>query len=270
VVWGFWPPQAGAKDFKVNEQSSDPGKSELDAAWRKIETGEQLEADGRVLWIEGTLELIAILDSARERLGPDQAFGAWLTDNGYGENRISRDDRSALLNMALHLDVTREVLEQTHRRSWQLIWREEVQSRLRRATQPADGNGPEDPGTEAPDNKEPKAPPTRRPKTKGVKQKTNGAQADEFAEDNRAAVNELFDHANAIRGIIKSVRTSAPERARGFLLAMEQHLLSQLPDTADDLVWIFDRHQQVLTEETEKADDLSKEGRVTNSPKPCS
>src|SRR5262249_17231401 len=44
-----------------------------------------------------------------------------------GETRIKRHDRSALLNMAQHLNVTRNVLEQTHRRSWRLIWEEEIQ-----------------------------------------------------------------------------------------------------------------------------------------------
>src|SRR5262245_21764996 len=91
-------------------------KSNLDLAWVKIENGVQQEAEGRKLWIEGTLELISILDDARKRLGSDQAFGTWLTENGYG-NRITRHDRAALLNMALNLNVTRVVLEQTDRRS---------------------------------------------------------------------------------------------------------------------------------------------------------
>ena len=101
-------------------------KSNLDLAWVKIQDAIQLEAEGHNLWIEGTLELINILDDARKRLG-DQAFGTWLTDNGYGEDRITRHDRAALLNMALDLNVTRKVLEQTDRRSWRLIWEKEIQ-----------------------------------------------------------------------------------------------------------------------------------------------
>jgi hypothetical protein len=62
-------------------------KSNLDLAWGKIQNALQQEAEGRKLWIEGTLELINILDDARKRLGSDQAFGTWLTDNGYGEYR---------------------------------------------------------------------------------------------------------------------------------------------------------------------------------------
>jgi len=118
-------------------------KSNLVLAWEKIQDGLQQEAEGTNLWIEGTLELINILDDARNRLGSDQAFGKWLTENGYGEDRITRHDRSALLNMAEHLNVTREVLEQTHRRSWRLIWEEEIQPRLPTAGQPADSDSPE-------------------------------------------------------------------------------------------------------------------------------
>src|SRR5262245_6395574 len=108
---------------KVHKQVKEPAtdtsaltniKSKLDLAWVKIQNALQQEAEGRKLWIEGTLELINILDDARKRLGSDQAFGTWLTDNGYGETRITRQDRSALLNMAEHLNVTREVLKETH------------------------------------------------------------------------------------------------------------------------------------------------------------
>ena len=113
----------------ATDASKPDGKSNLDLAWVKIQNGRQQETEGKRLWIEGTLELISILDDARKRLGSDQAFGTWLSDNGYGENRITRHDRSALLNMAADLNVTREVLAQTHRRSWRHIWEEEVQSR---------------------------------------------------------------------------------------------------------------------------------------------
>ena len=108
----------------------DPDVKSLDLAWEKVTKGSEL-------WIEGTLELINILDFARKRHASDQAFGAWLDEAGY-RDKISRDDRQALLNMA-RLDDVRAVLENTHRRSWQLIWREDVQGRLRSATQPAPG-----------------------------------------------------------------------------------------------------------------------------------
>src|SRR6516162_8383217 len=113
------PTATPANDFAIV-------KSKLDLALVKIQNALQQEAEGRKLWIEGTLELINILDDARKRLGSDQAFGKWLTDNGYGD-RITRNDRRALLNMAEHPQHTREVLNQTHRRSWRLIWEEEIQ-----------------------------------------------------------------------------------------------------------------------------------------------
>ena len=119
------------------------GKSNLDLAWVKIQNARQQETEGKKLWIEGTLELISILDDAHKRLGSDQAFGTWLSDNGYGENRITRHDRSALLNMAADLNLTLEVLAQTHRRSWRHIWEEEVQSRLPHEGQPTDAKGTE-------------------------------------------------------------------------------------------------------------------------------
>jgi hypothetical protein len=118
-------------------------KNNLDLAWGKIQNGLQQEAQGYKLWIEGTLELINIPHDARQCHASDQAFGKRLTDSGYGENRIKRHERSALLNMAEHPDLTRKVLEQTHSRSWQLIWRDEIRPRLPNARQPTDGEEPE-------------------------------------------------------------------------------------------------------------------------------
>jgi hypothetical protein len=57
-------------------------KADLDLAWAKIQDGLQQEVEGRKSWIEGTLALINNLDDARKRLGSDQAFGKWLTENG--------------------------------------------------------------------------------------------------------------------------------------------------------------------------------------------
>jgi hypothetical protein len=141
----------------------------LRLAWAKITRGRIQESEGRKLWTEGTLELINILHNAREHFSSDQAFGKWLTDSGYGENRISRQDRSALLNMAEHPELTREILEQIHGRSWQLIWRDEIQPRLPNARQPADDE-------EAPAI-------TRRPKkSEGAKK----ALTDEWSKDRKA------------------------------------------------------------------------------------
>jgi len=65
--------------------------------------------------------------------------------------------------MALHLADTRLALEETHRRSWRLIWEEEIQPGLPNGGQPAGGESPE------------VATNTRRPKKKkGAKKKARG------------------------------------------------------------------------------------------------
>lgn len=180
-------------------------KSELDLAWGKIQKGLQQEDEGHKLWIEGTLELINILDDARKRFGSDQAFGTWLTDNGFGENRITRHDRSALLNMAEHPDLTREVLEQTHRRSWRLIWEEEIQPRLPSGGQPA----------EAPTD-------TRRPKRNGANrvQKPEALKNIEgwYREQVIAAVNAVINELN------KTMEKCDPE-LRKQLAVLDPNLL---------------------------------------------
>jgi hypothetical protein len=107
-------------------------KSRLDLAWEKIESGSLQERVGRNLWVEGTVDVICVLHEARLRLASDKEFGKWLADSGYGEHRISRQDRAALLNMAINLDVTRRVLWETRRRSYRHIWTEEIQPRLPR------------------------------------------------------------------------------------------------------------------------------------------
>jgi hypothetical protein len=114
----------------------------LARAWDKTQTGLKQETAGRALWVEGTMELVQVLDEARKEHPSDQEFGGWLSSKGYGEDRISSQDRAALLNMALNLDLTREILKQTIRRSWRLIWEEEIQPRLPSAGQPANDGQP--------------------------------------------------------------------------------------------------------------------------------
>src|SRR5262245_17478991 len=77
-------------------------------------------------WIEATLELAMALAEARAGCGDDdRAFGHWLVDNDL--DHIGRDDRSALINMARDLPLTRKVLQETTRRSWRMIWLEDMQ-----------------------------------------------------------------------------------------------------------------------------------------------
>src|SRR5262245_20092670 len=100
-------------------------KQQLDLAVAKIKKGLLLEKEGRKLWIEGTLELMQILDKGRRDNPGPILFSQWLKMMGFhkgGDNFITNNDRIALLNMALHPELTREVLEQTSRRSYHYIW----------------------------------------------------------------------------------------------------------------------------------------------------
>ena len=56
----------------------------------------------------------------------NNAFNVWLNDNELAEDLISKDDRAALIGMAEHPEIAERVLATTQRRSWQLIWREEI------------------------------------------------------------------------------------------------------------------------------------------------
>ena len=133
------------------------------------------------------------MDDARKRLGSDQAFGAWLNEAGYGE-RITRQDRAALLNMAEHLGRTREILARTSRWSWRLIWEEEIQPGLPSVGQPASGEPAN--GTDKTPEKAPVANPTRRPKkTKGAKKPGNEP---EWLQDTRGWFGNQVDSINAV------------------------------------------------------------------------
>jgi hypothetical protein len=189
-------------------------KSKLDLAWAKNQDSRQQEAEVRKRWTESTHELINILGAARKRFPSDQAFGAWLTEAGYGEDKIPRDDRSALLNMGLYPEVTRQVLEQTSRHSWQLIWREEVQSRLRSGTQPGSG----DPANGTGDA------PTRRPKRK--KRPKNGNGEPEWLRDIRGWFNKQLASVNAVNNELTAVmKNCKPEQHHKLRLTAEPNLL---------------------------------------------
>jgi hypothetical protein len=226
-------------------------KSNLDLVWAKIQNALQQEAEGKKLWIEGTLELINILDSARKRLGSDQAFGKWLTDSGYGD-LITRHDRSALLNMALHPNLTLEVLKQTHRRSWRHIWEEEVQPRLPHVGQPADGEQHEETAV------------TRRPRKGNGKKKPKeewGKDLKDFLSDGLLAANALIKIKNSILGC------SAEKRAE----LIEEKVTQEWSDKIDlgrkAAAWICDWANGLLEEE---ADALEQQGRVVRTPTPAS
>src|SRR5262249_29489581 len=240
---------------KVHKQVKEPAtnidpdvKSKLDLALMKIQNALQQEAEGRKLWIEGTLELINILDDARNRFGSDQAFGMWLADNGYGETRIKRHDRSALLNMAQHLNVTRNVLEQTHRRSWRLIWEEEIQPRLPSDGQPADGEKSE----EAPAT-------TRRPR------RANGANKprEEWSKDLSSFFSDGLEAARKAIAVKNSIQQCTPEKKASLQKDVTPVWLEKIEQGGEALAWIRDWANGALEDE---ADTLTQKGRVRRTP----
>jgi hypothetical protein len=139
-------------------------KSKLDHAWAKIENGCQQEDEGRRQWIEGTLELANILLDLRQRFPADVEFGKQLTEAGYGENRLSRQDRAALINMGEHPDLARIELEHTHRSSLQNIWKD-VQTRLPSPRQPGEDTGSVEPPIVTTDDNLAEVPPPPQPVT---------------------------------------------------------------------------------------------------------
>jgi hypothetical protein len=65
------------------------------------------------------------LKAARDECGGnDRAFGVWLAENGCDD--LSAHQRAAVIKMAEHIEVAREVLESTNRRSLEHIWRSEI------------------------------------------------------------------------------------------------------------------------------------------------
>jgi hypothetical protein len=78
---------------------------------------------GRTEWIEGVLEMAALLYRKRNELRSDPAFGAWLRDNAVNELH-SHQDRAALIGLGGDPDLARRVLTQTERSSLRTIWDE--------------------------------------------------------------------------------------------------------------------------------------------------
>lgn len=90
---------------------------------------------GRQEWIEGTLDLAAALAEARDQFASDKAFSVWLAENEL--DAIGHQDRAALINMAGHIQIAREVLQETSRFSWRYIWAEEMAPRFTYVGKPA-------------------------------------------------------------------------------------------------------------------------------------
>jgi len=78
-------------------------------------------------WIAATIELAEKLAAARARFKANRQFNHWLVENC---EFLPRNDRAALIGMGRNLELTRTVLATTHRRSWRLIWEDQIQPQL--------------------------------------------------------------------------------------------------------------------------------------------
>jgi hypothetical protein len=117
--------------MQANPTTDDVGSTALaaniKAFFAAAMSGVKAEEDGRAAWCENTLNLGKALLQGRELHQNDcNAFHAWLVDNELGESLLSHQDRSALIRMAEHAEIAERVLAATRRRSWRLIWDEEI------------------------------------------------------------------------------------------------------------------------------------------------
>ena len=94
----------------------------------RVRAGHQRAERGGQEWIEGVLEMASAMHEARDRFqNDDRRLGIWTIENEI--DFFNQDDRNALVNMGAHLELARIVLEEARRRSFQLIWREEMKPR---------------------------------------------------------------------------------------------------------------------------------------------
>lgn len=85
-------------------------------------------------WASSTICLAADLWSARQEHRSNQDFGAWLV--AHNLNDLTKDDRSALINIGEHLDAAAQsFILKTANRSPRLIWSEMKKERMRSSSQ---------------------------------------------------------------------------------------------------------------------------------------
>jgi hypothetical protein len=76
-------------------------------------------------YIEATLAYALLLLEARRRHPSDHAFGVWLAEHDLDD--VPKNERAALLHIAEYPDLFRDRMAVSPRRSWELMWREEMQ-----------------------------------------------------------------------------------------------------------------------------------------------
>jgi hypothetical protein len=70
------------------------------------------------------MALAITLADARSMFPSDQAFSSWLVEHEL--DRISPEDRKALINIGTYPDISRRVLRSRVSRSLERIWRKEI------------------------------------------------------------------------------------------------------------------------------------------------
>jgi hypothetical protein len=106
----------------------------------RVRAGHERAERGSQEWIEGVLEMASAMHEAHDRFqNDDRRLGIWTIENEI--DFFNQDDRNALINMGAHLELARIVLEETQRRSLQLIWREEMKPRLEGKITPPEVRG---------------------------------------------------------------------------------------------------------------------------------
>jgi hypothetical protein len=275
-------------------------KNNIDLALEEAQDALHQEADGINRWIDATLKLITNLDAARKCFASDQAFGKWLTDSDYSEERLSRHDRAALLNMALYPDITREVLGQTHRRSYQLIWRDEIQPRLPNARQPTEAtadnaektaegdsttatstNNPEQPTSPIPEQpadehktstsddhpKETQASkkkgPTRRQRTNGA----NKASNDPWAKDRKKVYEDGKSITHGAKELKNKLLQCNAEQKQDIRDHADQVWLKGIKEASEDLACVYNECSGKAESAEAEADELTRRTeRVRKTP----
>jgi hypothetical protein len=100
-------------------------------AYAKAQRAQTTIEQGRAQWREATIDLAAALLKGRELCqNNDRAFGAWLNANP-PLDKISPNDREALLAMARYPDETREALVKTQKTSWYTLWYSEIRPKVK-------------------------------------------------------------------------------------------------------------------------------------------
>jgi hypothetical protein len=94
----------------------------LDTLTDQIKADIERREQGKGQWVEATISLCQHLAEARGKFKDDQSFGKWFDDSGV---QLNEHDRAAAIAMGKQIEIARQVLETTERRSLQYIRKNE-------------------------------------------------------------------------------------------------------------------------------------------------